>query len=1819
MPNKLYPPIIQDTLPAFCVNYKTENGKSVISSANIKVNFSLNKAVAATEVSGISLRLRTISTNNYVVYDTSKINGTNSGAVALTADLLGGVAQFNLNAQNCQGFEKLQPGQYYKLQIAFIDQSGNIGYFSSIGVIKCIAQPSAIISSYNAGDVNLFTGFVQGQYSQNSNTNDSTEKAYSYRFRLWEDSIDNPLADSGVLLHNSSADTTSSYSTDLWTCNQILEDNISYHLQYEVTSLNGYTVYSPIYTVIKERTLEMEYNLIIHPTVDYDEGRIRLVVKDANDNLIIGNFIIMRQSSKDNYTTWEEVRRVRFNNSISMTIDDYTVEQGVNYKYGIRQYNQQNLYSDIVEASRSINDVEYQNQSFYADFEDMFLYDGKRQLKIRFNPNVSSFKNDLQEQKIDTIGSKYPFIFRNGNVNYREFPISGLISFNTDPQGLFTTDDDKDQMDIDYFIGEENWGGSAPHRDYTPAGKVLLPDANSQFTSQYKKVETIDLSDAMAHIHRYFYMTDTEEFVNVTGLSELQEQYAAGNLYHLLYTESFWGYDPEQKKMRPYSDLEYQQPGSSPSSTDLVSKNIKAERYFKILVLDWLTDGKPKLFRSPTEGNYLVRLMNVSLTPKKELGRMIHEFTATAYEIADCTYDNLIYYGILQKTLAFDKNFQWTTWPLEDNGVDLSNNDWQEVSLKGRILNYLSCVNFAPGDQLELMTEGSAEPLLITIGNPGAYIYSDASPIISMRIKICPNMNTGFSRDVFISNQDYITSKFDTVANITTYTEVGKQFIGPVENVLKATYVSSDSLQDYNGSNLYLINNGEDDYWTNASAKLKIIDLLQLKLKKRLVVPLYLRTENIDPSGINASTEVSFSPYCNGYVNEKSIAVHSNMTDDKLQEEERDTSIQLGDLIDSINLTNIVKDQYCLFELYQYTVPIDGTSPRWQTLDKAGSAARRYLDPVISTSTRLSFCNAIDNTVTLTYDDDSEVVIDLTTIDHITYNNLKLPKSMKLGSGVIANLTYRVQATDFTIENTNAEVVAAKQAYLAARENYLINIQRANIAQSIADYYANQAVRFAKMDQSAMDLQNLLVVIGKQQNLFQQLILIADQQVRDSLMEYFTTYNTLYSYYKEHIEFIIQQADKDLSSTPATTIFNSYFKVIDENDGNDNAWEIFNKFVNNHNLEGLTLEDFNTNPVEEIDYSGYKSIIEAPKRESFGHGGLLGNIAETLASINSALAASDTNQSLDNYITEQTNNIKNNILGERLPGLVYKPLNQTNWTTVYNSLTAASPIQGASESSEYCWSDLFHFGENLILQHSGDIIPSQQDAENKRHSFGENGDDNSAYKLLSNYINILNNQHYSFLSSIWADLKSASINGEAEMVSQMEQLNIFNDKNELNLPNTLTTTGKTKRIFFNDNFKLTGFTIAEDKSDVTCSVLFQWLLTRIEQNLAQNSNATWENITDSNIINDIFNLGSDDSKLVITDQGDTGSLSRQDRVRKKYQLTNQQTTKLINYINAVGAYLQGWRKTHTADLFGSDLIALYNIYKNNTTTTSAESEVKTFIVQLLDNFNSNAMETISQSIDTTQTAALTSLYGSFGYFELKNITTIEEFEFLRNEVFSDKNKVPFYKNPNGTKITSFAALQPNTSVYIKIDGEYILAYQARAILQAINKIKNGANGVDGINQILTNYNKLITDYQEALSNVEEIINEVHTLIVNSSNNINNSDMRSGLLASKAYWEDLYNKINTLYSELESNSPEEWNPSGVYSTLIETYNNTDFSQQDTSTTVEATSQAMAEQYSTEWANRANGYRSAAGSYDLEWENFLNILADTYKTEVKERFS
>lgn len=64
------------------------------------------------------------------------------------------------------------------------------------------------------------------------------------------------------------------------------------------------------------------------------------------------------------------------------------------------------------------------------------------------------------------------------------------------------------------------------------------------------------------------------------------------------------------------------------------------------MVMDFLCDNKPKLFRSAEEGNMIVYLSNISFTPNKQLGRHIYDFSATVSEICDYTMENLAKYKL---------------------------------------------------------------------------------------------------------------------------------------------------------------------------------------------------------------------------------------------------------------------------------------------------------------------------------------------------------------------------------------------------------------------------------------------------------------------------------------------------------------------------------------------------------------------------------------------------------------------------------------------------------------------------------------------------------------------------------------------------------------------------------------------------------------------------------------------------------------------------------------------------------------------------------------------------------------------------------------------------------------------------------------------------------------------------------------------------------------------------------------------------------------------------------------------------------------------
>ena len=129
-------------------------------------------------------------------------------------------------------------------------------------------------------------------------------------------------------------------------------------------------------------------------------------------------------------------------------------------------------------------------------------------------------------------------------------------------------------------------------------------------------------------------------------------------------------------------------------SNDLINQyDLTYEREFREKVLEFLYDGKPKLFKSPTEGNIIVRLMNVSATPEQSLNRLIYNFSATAYELDEPTMDNYKSYHFYEcdpDTVDFNFNIIKTraaqlniTNPGSANIIDLIKSNFDKANVLG--------------------------------------------------------------------------------------------------------------------------------------------------------------------------------------------------------------------------------------------------------------------------------------------------------------------------------------------------------------------------------------------------------------------------------------------------------------------------------------------------------------------------------------------------------------------------------------------------------------------------------------------------------------------------------------------------------------------------------------------------------------------------------------------------------------------------------------------------------------------------------------------------------------------------------------------------------------------------------------------------------------------------------------------------------------------------------------------------------------------------------------------------------------------------------
>lgn len=721
-------PIIEGTIPAF---YRREDGTAIIT-----VPFSMSRAVKQSEVKGFKLKIRSIQGSVYSdslgVISNSKIDYNES------------IVEFILNKEQVKNFIE---GAFYKIQLAYIDNNDTVGYYSTAGIIKFTTKPNIYILNLKTDSNNAYNQEYTGIYSQENK--DATEKVYSYRF-IFKDENNKIIKDTGYQVHDNSKDVEYYESQDKFFLNLDLDGGKKYKLIYSIRTNNGLEFSSPVYKITRRNSINSALKAKILTSLNYENGYINISLegeKDQNGNEIAvkGSFVLSRSSEKTNYQVWEEILKFNLISDIPSTKawKDFTIEQGVKYKYSIQQYNNQGLYSDRILSNE-----------IYADFEHCYLYDGKRQLKIKFNPKINSFKTNLLEAKMDTIGSKYPFIFKNGNVEYKEFPINGLISYLMDEESLFLDNKDK-------FYNQERQGIVK----YIP--KAIT---KKEFEKNYWS----------------FYKYENKQYIQI----QKGEKYNGKITYYY-------------KIIEPVNKLDFKK--YKYANTNLESDNIALEREFKLEVLDWLNNGKPKIFKSPNEGNYIVRLMNAQLSPEDILGRMLHNFSCTAYEIGPFEYNKLIECGILNINPELNGTYlKYMTVPLM-----IRDENYAELSPIKYIKEENRNIYYASG---ELLKFGAAiENLMLTDMLPGTEIFvNDQSIIIgSTGTYIAPievkslKLLTKSTGNLTISYYAQINDVFNNINETKLKEIIGQQFIGEHENIIKYIENIETNINNFYNINFY--------------------------------------------------------------------------------------------------------------------------------------------------------------------------------------------------------------------------------------------------------------------------------------------------------------------------------------------------------------------------------------------------------------------------------------------------------------------------------------------------------------------------------------------------------------------------------------------------------------------------------------------------------------------------------------------------------------------------------------------------------------------------------------------------------------------------------------------------------------------------------------------------------------------------------------------------------------------------------------------------------------------------------------------------------
>lgn len=530
----LYPPIVNTYMPAF------------LADGTCRIYFSLSQYNTKADIKNVQVTLRKQDVND------SMLDRSQYPSEIMITPLFEDTTRksndryyIEITANDVQN-EKWEINTYYRVQMRFTKAgteaaptnnkldtwlAANLNNFSEWSTVCLIRGISK--SSLEVDGIDSETGTITWSLANTVITGElkfedeeETDTLKNYQVKLYNGNKE-LLTDSGLLYANN----YNNINSFNYTLKYNFEVNKEYSFTIDYITMAGYTSQITREFLVTQGDVE-ELDINISAQADPENGRIGINLRrNGTAEAMIATLVIRRSSSKENFSIWEDMYFHELNGSeVKLTWYDTTVESDVWYKYSVQRINEQNQRGMYKEIKTPI----------LVRFEDMFLTVGDKQLKIKFNPTVSSYKKVIQESRTDTLGSKYPFVRRNGYAEYVQFPIGGMISFFMDEDELFTSK-------------AELFGDSLKlYTNYNDANRI-------------------------GHANDYIY-----------------------------------------------------------------------ERKFRDKVIEFLYDEEIKLFRSPTEGNMLVKVMDASLTPNTQLGRYLWSFSATAYEMADCTVEQMRKYKILK-------------------------------------------------------------------------------------------------------------------------------------------------------------------------------------------------------------------------------------------------------------------------------------------------------------------------------------------------------------------------------------------------------------------------------------------------------------------------------------------------------------------------------------------------------------------------------------------------------------------------------------------------------------------------------------------------------------------------------------------------------------------------------------------------------------------------------------------------------------------------------------------------------------------------------------------------------------------------------------------------------------------------------------------------------------------------------------------------------------------------------------------------------------------------------------------------------------------